>query len=591
MTRHFLRDKHWLLLAIFAVLFFLISPLSRAQSQDDDQDQYQPQAPEQVSPSDVSYDSQARIVRLSYVEGQVRIDSGQGYESATLNVPIVERTWLQTRSDGWAEVQFEDGSVIRLAPDTVISFSRLGRLASGGTVTTVDLDQGEAEFRITQHDNSEFEVTLKNKTISLERSSSFRVTSTNANPLELVVWKGSVNLHDAESGGDVAVNKNETFALDPSDPAQYALDKGADADQLDDWSKQRDNSLSAYGSGGQGYPYQYGAGDLNQYGQYFDAGGYGTVWQPYGVNLGWDPFMNGYWTYSPIYGYTWVSAYPWGWLPYRYGNWVYINNRGWCWAPGGWSRWHTGPRWSNAPAGFRPPVPPAANTIVISGAPGGRVVRPGTPGDRGGSPVRSGGSPIVGRVGDRDRDDRGRYNRRIFTNDDVARVPRTDVPASQPGNTTHADGKPQVVEQTQPSTGTLRNPDAGRLRGGDGQPMRNPDAGRFNTGGQPMRNPDAGRFRGDERAPAAPQGDRDRVSITPPAQAVAPPASQPARQYTPAPQPAPVRQYTPPPAPAAAPAPAPAPAHQSSPAPPPQRSFSPPPAESHGNEGSHGKPR
>jgi FecR protein len=568
MWRYFSRSKHWLLLAIFAFLFLAVSSASRAQAQTDDQDEDQVQAAsEQLYPSDGSYDSQARIVRLSYVEGQVKIDTGHGYESATMNVPVVERTWLQTRSDGWAEVQLEDGSLIRLAPDTVISFTRLGRLSSGATVTTIDLSQGEAEFKIAKRDDGEFDVTVKNKTISLDKAGSFRLTSTNADPLELVVFKGSVNVHDSESGGDVEVKKNETFEIDPSDPAQYALDKGTEADQLDQWSRQRDNVLSAYASAGRDYPYQYGAGDLNQYGEYFDEPGYGTVWQPYGVNLGWDPFLNGYWSYCPGFGYTWVSAYPWGWLPYRYGNWVYINGRGWCWVPGGWSRWHTGPRWVNAPPGFRPPVPPANKTIVISGAPGGRVVRPATPGDHGGSPTRSGGSgnsgPVAGRVGNRDGDDRGRYNRRILTNDDVARVPRTDVPAAQP---TDADRKPTVVEHQPPANGgTLPNPDAGRFRA-DPQPMRNPDAGRFNSD-------------------AAGTGERRHASYSPPAQPVAPP-SQPVRQYTPppepAPQPAPVRQYTPPPAAA--------PAHQSAPASPPQRSFS-PPTESHGSEGGHSRPK
>jgi hypothetical protein len=563
MPRYYSRDKHWLLLAILTILL-VTAPLSRAQAQDDDQDQYQAPAP-----SDVSYDSQARIVRVSYVEGQVRIDTGHGYESATMNLPITERTWLETRSDGWAEVQFEDGSLVRLSPDTVINFTQLGRLSSGGTVTTIDLDQGEAEFKVAKHDDSEFQVTVKNKTISLDHSGSFRITSINSDPLEIAVFKGGVTVHDPESGDDVAVNKNETFTLDPTDPAQYALDKGTEADQLDQWSKQRDDYLSAYASANNGYPYQYGAGDLNYYGQYFDVPGYGMVWQPNNVNLGWDPFMNGYWTYSPAYGYTWVSAYPWGWLPYRYGNWVYINSRGWCWVPGGWSRWHTGPRWTNAPPGFRAPVPPA-DKIVISGAPGGRVVRPGTPSDSGGRVRNQGTGNTVSPTGRFGNDDRGRTNRRVFTNDDVARVPRTDVPATQtaPG-TVKVDGKPEVVEQ-QPATGGT---------------MRNPDAGRFQGNGQPMRNPDAGRFRGDDSAPRTSVGDHGRASYTP--QPVAPAASQPVRQYTPppqaAPQPAPVRQYTPPPAPA--------PVHQSAPAPPPQRSFS-PPAESHASEGGHsGRPK
>jgi hypothetical protein len=34
---------------------------------------------------------QARIVRVSYVEGEVVLDSGHGYESVTMNVPITEQ--------------------------------------------------------------------------------------------------------------------------------------------------------------------------------------------------------------------------------------------------------------------------------------------------------------------------------------------------------------------------------------------------------------------------------------------------------------------------------------------------------------------
>jgi len=47
--------------------------------------------------------SHARIVRISYVEGEVRLDTGHGYENVTMNVPVTEHSWLQTRSDGWAE--------------------------------------------------------------------------------------------------------------------------------------------------------------------------------------------------------------------------------------------------------------------------------------------------------------------------------------------------------------------------------------------------------------------------------------------------------------------------------------------------------
>ena len=531
--------KTGLLLSMIFALVFSLAPLSQAQDNDDED----------------GHDSQARIVRISYVEGAVRLDNGHGYESATMNVPLTERNWLQTGSNGWAEVQTEDGSIIRLAPDTVIAFTQLARSTSGGTLTTVDLDQGEAVFKIAKHNDSDFNVTVKKSTIALTQSGSFRVTSSNANPLEVAVWKGEVAVSDTENGGAVAVRKNETFVLDPSDVSRYALDKGADADDLDQWSKQRDDALSTYASAAAGYtqsPYQYGESDLNYYGQYYDEPGYGSVWQPNNVSVGWDPFSNGYWSYSPGFGYTWVSSYPWGWMPYRYGRWVFVNGRGWCWAPGGWNRWYSRPHLVNAPPGFRAPVPPADRRIVDRSP----AVNLG--------PVRRSVAPVTGRVVDHDGINHAlggsngdRSDRRVYTNDDVARVPRTDVPSQpkadvegdrRPGND---DRRPKGVDQ-QPARGAGdHGGDFNRARS-DRQPPREPVT-RSNSDG----------------APAATQPQRQHDS---PPQSYMPPQRQPERQYTPPPQQsAPVHQQSAPP-PAAAPA---------------QRQSA-PPAESHGKSSDDG---
>ncbi len=63
-------------------------------------------------------DSQARIVRLSQVDGDVQIDRnlGQGYEKAFLNLPVTEGAKLRTGQDARAEVEFDDGSTLRLHP-------------------------------------------------------------------------------------------------------------------------------------------------------------------------------------------------------------------------------------------------------------------------------------------------------------------------------------------------------------------------------------------------------------------------------------------------------------------------------------------
>jgi hypothetical protein len=553
MSRWHPRKTGLLLTLIFALLFSL-APLSHGQDASDED----------------GHDSQARIVRISYVEGDVRLDNGHGYESATMNVPLTEGNWLQTGSDGWAEAQLEDGSLIRLAPDTVIAFTQLARASSGATLTTVDLDQGEAEFKVTKHDDGDFNVTVKKNTIALTRSGSFRVTSTNADPLEVAVWKGEVGVSDTDNGGEVAVKKNETFVLDPNDMARYALDKGVDMDDLDHWSTQRDDALSTYASAGQGYaqsPYQYGASDLNYYGQYYDVPGYGEVWQPNNVGYNWDPFSNGYWSYSPGFGYTWVSSYPWGWMPYRYGRWVFVNGRGWCWAPGGWNRWYSRPRLANVPPGFHAPVPPADRRIVDRG-PMRNHQEPPT-GNGGGRTV----GPVGGRAVDHDGDnhtlgssngDRG--DRRVYTNDDVARVPRTDNPPPQPKPDVNnyqgrvdGDRTPKVVDQL-----------PARDTGGRG--------GEFNRSREHQPTPEQVRRSNNDRTPVPTQTERQH---NPPAQTNTPaPQRQPEHAYTP-PQPA-VHQQAPPPAPVA---------HQ---APPSVQRQSAPPPESHGrssDDNSRGRQR
>src|SRR5712672_4137811 len=89
-------------------------------------------------------ESQARIVRLSDVQGSVQIDknAGLGFERAFANLPITQGTQLRTRESGRAEIEFEDGSTLRVTPNTTVTFSRLGLNAAGKRISTVNLAEG-----------------------------------------------------------------------------------------------------------------------------------------------------------------------------------------------------------------------------------------------------------------------------------------------------------------------------------------------------------------------------------------------------------------------------------------------------------------
>jgi hypothetical protein len=314
-------------------------------------------------------DSQARIVRLSLVDGAVQIDRGQGFEKAITNMPITQGMKLSTAADARAEVEFEDGTTLRLAPRTDVEFPALGLRSSGARVTTVLVNQGTAYFNVRHKRDDAFRVAFANREINADRNVHFRLDLAAGNP-ELAVFKGDLDLNGPQ--GRVTVKKNETLTFDVADNGRYDLAKNIAPQSYDEWDTDRINYASQYASSSYNThsPYYYGASDLNYYGSWYSYPGYGMMWRPFGVGYGWDPFYNGAWAWYPSFGYTWVSTYPWGWTPYRYGSWMFIPNFGWAWQPGMWNTWYTVPPVYNAPAFYHAPKPPSPVTVVGGGGRG-----------------------------------------------------------------------------------------------------------------------------------------------------------------------------------------------------------------------------
>src|SRR5262245_45858816 len=93
--------------------------------------------------------------------------------------------------------------------------------------------------------------------------------------------------------------------------------------------------------------------DLAPYGSWYDDPTYGWVFAP--PSSSYVPYSNGRWVYND-YGYTWVSADPFGWATDHYGRWVWANR--WVWRPDttwgpAWVQWRTGDGFVGwAPAGY-----------------------------------------------------------------------------------------------------------------------------------------------------------------------------------------------------------------------------------------------
>ena len=306
-------------------------------------------------------DSQARIVRLSDVQGSVQIDknNGLGFESAFVNLPITQGTQVRTGDRGRAEIEFEDGSSLRLTPNTTVEFSKLGLSDSGKRMSEVHLVQGMAYVNWLGKDD--FSLNFSHEKVALDRAAHFRV-DTSSQVANVAVFKGDVDVDGPN--GKLSVEKKKNASFDVAENDKSTVSGKIAEEPLDSWDKEASSYHDQYAKNNSNSPYGYGLADLNYYGAYSNVPGYGMMWQPYFTGVGWDPFLDGAWGFYPGYGYMFASAYPWGWLPYRYGNWAFVPAFGWMWQPGMWNSFVTVPRYTPTTATHVTAlVPPTAGTV------------------------------------------------------------------------------------------------------------------------------------------------------------------------------------------------------------------------------------
>ncbi len=280
--------------------------------------------------------SKVRIVRLSEVKGQVQLDrnNGRGFEPGIANLPIVENSKLKT-GEGVAEIEFEDNSSLRVAPDSIVEFPQLERQASGGTISTVHLVQGMAYVSLVKSNNNQFNLMFGDQKLAVPAPSHIRLQLAGTEA-RLAVFDGNLRLTDA-SGAMLDVPKKKTATFDLLQHQQPTVAKDVLPEPFDAWDH---NAVDYHArvanvSGFNNSPYSYGLNDMAYYGSFADGCGMGMMWRPYFASAAWDPYANGAWAWYQGAGYSFVSPYPWGWMPYHYGSWSFCPGMGWGWMPGG----------------------------------------------------------------------------------------------------------------------------------------------------------------------------------------------------------------------------------------------------------------
>ena len=356
----------------------------------------------------------AGAARLSSVEGQVRVSQGGEVlaDPALANTPLFEGTQVATSEDGRAEIQLEDGSVARLAPNSTLTLTVLRGEGGSGDAEML-LEGGLGYFEMQGKGRAgHLRVRFGESVVTAGGFAVLRINLDNP-PGELAVFSGNAHLRRADSLA-LDLHGGQSVALEGASFAQSHPAELIEPDSWDSWNADRDQVLTAEAAArtgatntlaGDGNP---AWSDLDANGSWYDVPGQGYVWSPNeAAGAGWDPYGNGYWMWTPRFGYIWVSGASWGYLPYQCGSWGYYEGFGWGWAPGmggcrtWWGTGYYGPNIGVGPGGYRPPLRPGPPHRRPPGGGGGPRPHPvlavnrRPAGETAGAPMRERTAPVM----------------------------------------------------------------------------------------------------------------------------------------------------------------------------------------------------
>ncbi len=264
-----------------------------------------------------------RLSRVSLIEGEVLLQRGDDEEwvAASVNMPLRPHDKLWATDDARAEIQFDDGTVVRLAENT-----NLDLLSLEPDRIQIELTLGVASFAVhaasrTGAHRPFIEIDTPQATAQATRPTAFRVDVAEDGSTVITVRDGEVELNRDEE--PIVIARNQRVSIEGGDTPRYLLESAQEPDEWDRWTENRDTQPARVESR-EHLPsdIEMGVTELNTYGRWNQLQPYGWVWVPQ-VAVGWVPYHVGRWVWMEPWGWTWVSYEPWGGSGYRVRLWEF----------------------------------------------------------------------------------------------------------------------------------------------------------------------------------------------------------------------------------------------------------------------------
>src|ERR1035441_3276833 len=189
--------------------------------------------------------SQARIVRLSFVEGDVTVQRPdvQGWAEAPVNTPLQEGFKISTGESSFAEVQFEEGGAIRLGEMGLIDFKQLGMAPNGSRINRLELREGYSTFHLLSSSLEEsLQVETPYGTLSCQGEAKFRV-DLDEGVQRVEVFSGAVQV-ESNLGG-ITVEQDSVLLIQPGASQPTVVSQGITEDDWDQWVENRDALMAS----------------------------------------------------------------------------------------------------------------------------------------------------------------------------------------------------------------------------------------------------------------------------------------------------------------------------------------------------------
>jgi hypothetical protein len=274
-------------------------------------------------------DMQRGVGRISMMNGQVSVQRGDSgdWVAGVLNAPLIAGDRIGTAQSSRAEIEFDSSNLFRLGANAEVHLTQLETARF-----QMEFARGIMTYRVLRPTDAYVEIDTPSVSVRPTRVGSYRIAVNENGETEIAARSGEVEVFSPKGSQWVNAGQMMIARGDPSDP-EFQVVSAPAPDEWDRWNDSRDQMIMQSNSARYMGPGEYGAEDMDQYGNWVNVEGYGNCYRPT-VAADWAPYRYGRWVWLDWYGWTWVPEDPWGWAPYHYGRWFYQASYGWLWYPG-----------------------------------------------------------------------------------------------------------------------------------------------------------------------------------------------------------------------------------------------------------------